>query len=678
MQALFRLLVFLVVPAAAFTTFLIQPLVGKQLIPRYGGTAGTWLTISFFFQSALLAGYALAFHLSGEGRRRAAVLVGGLAVLAALSLRLPPWHFERFPEWPGVLAGLFLSVFPAVLLTTSIGIVLQGWIREQTGVVPYGLYSLSNLGSLFALLGYPFLIEPIYGLARQASALRVLVAVLAVACVVLAWLWQRRGDPGGGPVVPDERLERGQIAGWAVAAFSTCTIMLGAVSLLSAEIGSNPLAWLLPLGLYLLSFTLTFSGLWRPALTSGAFAGFMLALAGYAQAKGLVASELSREPRVWLVLLVTFGSLAGHGFLFDQRPSHRFALFYLVIAGAGMAAGLFASVVAPLVFDRQAELVVGAFVLGAVMLLRLFGTLGWNLRLLVLALSLSPAVLLVGRPLWSEAQQRATRTSYHRNHYGTVILRESPALLTASNETTLHGVQLLGAGLGRTPTAYYTRGTALGMVMEALQQEKAALRIGVIGLGAGTIAAYGREADSIVFWDINPLVHRIATERFTFLRDCPGRVEVRLGDGRRGVRAAGEAFDLLVIDAFSGDYIPAHLLTREALQDYLAKVPGGLMAFHLSNRYVDLWPVIATHAQRLGLGAVWIRATPSSQNEYPDEPARTQYALVFPLARAAQVEAWIQAHNLRPDYDYLVSFADGQRMIDWTDDRHSIAEVLWP
>ncbi len=678
MQWLFRPLAWLVVPAAAFLTFLIQPLVGKQLIPRYGGTAGTWMTVSFFFQVSLLAGYALAYQLLGPRRRHAGWVVAALAALAALSLRLPPWHFAGLPEWPAVVLGLTLAVLPTVLLSTSIGIVLQGWLRERTGRVPYWLYGVSNLGSLLALVVYPFVVEPFLGLSVQVGYLRWLVIALAAACLVLAFLQRGRTATVEAQPPEPEEIRPSRIAVWAATAFATCTLMLSAVHILSAEIGSNPLSWLIPLGIYLLSFTFTFSGWWRPGLTQAALAVFGFAVFGYSQAKGVSNLELTETARTWMVVLLASGCLAGHGFLFQRRPERRFTLFYLVLASAGAAAGLFASVGAPVLFDRNLEFMGAAFCLGLGLALTLVTRADWSQRTAVLVLAFGPALYLTLLPVWREHRSRVTIVSYHRNHYGTIRIEESPAFVMSSSETTVHGVQLREENLRRTPTAYYCDGSAIAVVMKALQAETPSLRTAVIGLGTGTMAAFNRPGDSLVFWDINPLVEDLARSHFTFLADQPGRVEVRIADGRIGVRTAPETFDLLLVDAFSGDYIPVHLLTREAVEEYLAKVPRGLLVFHVSNRYVDLFPILATHARDLGLHAVSILASPSRHHTARDEPRKTHYVLLYRPDRAADIERWLDQNNVRPDFDYTLARAEGQPEIRWTDDRNGLAEVLWP
>jgi len=682
MQWLFRILVYLVVPTAAFLTFLLQPIVGKELMPRYGGTAGTWMTISLFFQAALLGGYALASWLLRQTRPRALGVLLGLAILSPITAKLPPWDFHLLAEWPAILVGLTLSLLPTLLLTTSIGIVLQGWIRERDGRVPYSLYGISNLGSLLALLAYPFAIEPFFGLSLQVHYVRILLGILVAGAVGLVLMEKKRGGEGAGPAVMPavevEEIPVRRVLLWILIAFSTCTLMLGAVRILSAEIGSNPLAWLLPLGMYLLSFTLTFSGWWRPWVTLLTLSAFGLALFGYMSTKGISDTVLNHWPRVWLASVIAAGTLSGHGFLYQLRPARRFSFFYLMVAVAGVMAGLFASVGAPLVFHRNFEFPLAAFCIAITVGLGLVSRRGWFERLAFILMAFGPAAWFAADKLIDEHQLRVTKMKYLRNYYSTIVVVDTPAYISANNETTLHGVQLHDPKLKDTPTTYYTRGGGGGMVIGAMQQKFPSINLGVIGLGTGTLATYGRRADKVIFWDINPLALQVARNDFTFLKDAEGTVDVRLMDGRIGVRTAKEKFDVLVVDAFSGDYVPLHLLTREAMQEYMnAMREEGVVLFHISNRYIDLLPVIASSARHLGLSVRNLTATPNELASKAEQAAKTKYVLVYRKSQDKDVDAWIMEQMKRSDYDYQVVFPEEATEVDWTDDRHAIADLLW-
>lgn len=675
MPRLFKFLACLAVPAAAFLTFLLQPVAGKWLMPRYGGSAGTWLAVSVFFQAALLAGYALAFWLQRQPRKRALLVTTILAVAGPLTLRLPPVTVPGGPEWLVVFASLALSALPAVLLTTSLGLVLQGWLRAREGRVPWHLYGISNLGSLLALGLYPFVIEPQLGLAAQGTILHALLWVLGGVTLGLVWLERRRPDAATDAedhAALPELIPPARLALWFVPAFLACALMLGAVRVLSAEIGSNPFVWLVPLGLYLLSFTLTFSGWWDERCARYTLAGFALLLFGYMRMKGIGDSPLPVRGFFLLGAVTGLGTIVAHGLVYQARPERRFALFYLVLATAGLAAGLFVTLAAPALFARNYEFAGSALLLLALAVVRLLSLPAASARVALVA-------IVVGPLLWfARGQLAADRGRTHfRNYYGHLILSRSLAVVSVSSETTVHGRQLLDPARRHVPTSYYTRGSGAGIALAALQEEKPTLRLGAVGLGAGTLAAYARPADEIIFWDINPLSVRLAREQFTFLTDCAGRAEVRLRDGRLGVREATGRFDAIILDAFSGDSIPVHLVTREAIRDYQARLTDdGVLIAHISNRHIDLLPVLSTHALRTGWQLVQITAAPHANVAQSELAEASVYVLLYPPARDAAIGRWLSAALANPDYDYTLAYGSAQPSVDWTDDRHAILEAV--
>jgi len=676
MARLFTFLAHLVVPLAAFLTFMLQPVAGKLLMPVYGGSAGTWLTLSMFFQGALLAGYALAWRGLEKHRRALPRIVAVLAILAPLSLRLPPWTFPGLPEWPGVLAALTVSLLPTVLLTTASGLILQGWIQERKGRVPFYLYAISNVGSTLALLAYPFVIEPRIGLSLQIFILKILLWILAAAMLVLCWLEKDVG--ANAPAVIDsepENLPKGVSSVWFLLSFATCTLMLGAIAILGAEYGSNPLTWLLPLGLYLVSFSLTFSGWWRPAFNYVATVALSAALFGYMQIVGIGPSFLSDWARLWLAIILLAGCLGGQGLLYQLRPEKSASFFYLVIAAGGLGGGIFVSAIAPHLFNRTVEFTGAAFFLLTFLALQLLGRNETIARYSLVLLILTPSSWFVCRQLIDERDGEAQIT-FVRNTYGALMLKNYANQLSLSNESTLHGEQLLDKKNRRVPTTYYTRGSAAGVVLNALRKQQPSLRLGAIGLGTGTLAAYGQKDDHLVFWDINPLAIKLAREKFYFLRDCPAKVDVYQCDGRLGLAASRDLFDVIVIDAFAGDSIPAHLITREAIASYLARLDHGILLVHISNRYLDLFPVVASGARHAGWKCLYFNSTPHESVQLALLATSTSYAVIYPPNRDAEVMGWFDAIKTDPDYDFIVDRAPNEEVIEWTDDRSAIVDLL--
>lgn len=681
-QANITILIYPAVPLAAFLTFILQPVVGKMLMPRHGGDIGTWMTCMFFFQTALLAGYGLAAYLRHAPGRVQTWTVALLAVAAPASLQLPPLAVGEPGQAWGIFLGLSVSLLPTLLLTTGIGILAQGWIQDLGRPVPYHLYSVSNLGSLAALIVYPFFIEPHVGLAAQALCLR--AGAMALAAATLGMVWLKRGAaaaaaaPEGQAAAPaPEHTPPVRTVSWILLSFLSCTAMMGGIQLLGAELGSNPLAWIIPLGLYLLTFSAAFAG-FTPApvltLAVGALAVNLFILS-QGTAKGHGASLL-----LWVGAAVGLASLLANGLLYQLRPARNFTPYYLWISVGGALSGFFCSVAAPVLFDRHLELYLTLIVLVLAGAVHLVAAPLLTARLAVAALALLPS----GIVYWHAYRDRGQLEGNYvhlRNAYSTLILLRQGPWVYCTSETTLHGLQSVQQPLRGTPTSYYSEGGGLGLVVRQMQQEQPALRLGTIGLGAGTMAAYVRPADSITFWEINPLMRTIAEEGFYYLMDCQGKASVEMKDGRCGVRESPATFDLLVLDAFSGDAVPTHLLTREAFADYLARAPNGIIAAHISSRYAKLWPVLARHARALGLRARYVAAATTPKTAEANVYQRScVYVMLARPAAFAVVERALAADRLAATgWDYTLEDADRvQEGPDWTDDRHAIIDVLSP
>jgi spermidine synthase len=678
MKFLTKLLVLLAVPTAAFLTFIAQPIIGKILTPRYGGSAGTWMTTSLFFQTALLLGYAFAFWLLRRPGKPAFRILIGLALLSPLLTQIPPIHYETWPEVWAILTGLVLSLGPALILTTSIGILIQGWVARDEGVIPYYLYGVSNIGSVIALLAYPFWIERHITLSTQIIALRILLIVLGLLAASLAWIHLKKSSARPAETTDDtvaETIPLRTIGFWALISFSTCTIMLSAIRLMSGELGSNPFSWVLPLSLYLLSFTVTFTRWWRPWITTLALIPLGGAIFGYSSTKGFANIALSPWPMTWLLMIAGLSFLVGHALLYHTRPEKRFSLFYLILAAGGALAGLCATVVFPAILTRTYEFLVVVLILWAITLLRSLARQELLPRVALIASLFIPIGWMLHKRSEGERIPGA-RITHVRNYYGAMTISDSSLATSVSSDTTLHGIQLKG-DRSREPTAYYTSGSGIAIVLDELEKNPAPLRFGVIGLGAGTLAAYVRPQDEIVFWEINPLATKVAREHFTFLKECPGRCEVRMVDGRLGVRQDSGSFDVLIVDAFSGDSIPAHLLTTNAIREYQAKLnDDGFLIVHISNRYFNLMPILAYAAGESGWHLVSISAEPTSRTEDNGYPTATLYAILYPTKRRAELESWVDTALRSEKFRYEAKVGQSVKPIHWTDERHAIIEAL--
>lgn len=691
--------------------FTVQPLVARLLLPWYGGSATVWSTSSLFFQLLLLVGYVYS-HWSTRalGRRRQPWL--HLVVLALPVLSLPlalPASAAPEDQSPVLWLLRTLTVMigvPFVVLATT-GPLLQRWYSWSDGpraTDPYFMFAAGNLGSFGGLLAYPFLVEPQLTLTGQRTLFTVgfgVFVALTALCAVTAL--RGRGVPVAAPAAPAvPPPDRRQVLVWGLLAFLPSCLMLSVTSHLATDVASIPLLWVAPLALYLATFVAAFARSTRHVATAWPRAA--AAGAAVTGATFMLAAELS----LWLLLAVNLVLLGLVGFVAHARlaarrpaPEHL-TTFYLVIAAGGAAGGLVNGLVAPLAFDRVLEypLVVAcvpALLLGlapsrasrfesrygpvfavlaslavvtAVLasgppllamsdgpvtlgVLVLLGAVGWvaSRRPLVLATALAASALLLQHLHDGEVVAR------DRTFYGSYAVTQAPDGRSLHHGTTLHGFQ--ASDHPAEPTTYYARTGPLGDLMAVVRPG----RTGVVGLGTGTVAAYGRPGERMTFFEIDRAVADVATDpdHFTFVRDSAADVDIRVGDGRLLLAEEPPAtYDLLVLDAFSSDAIPVHLLTREAFRLYASRLAeGGTITVHVSNRVFDLAPVLAAAAEDLGWSAAIAHggsgplATPSSWVALT--PERHLVAGLAP-------ERW--------------SSLDDAGTVTWTDDYSSVLDVL--
>lgn len=628
--------------------FSVEPMVAKLLLPAYGGSPMVWNTAVLFFQGALLAGYAYA-HWSQRrlGRRRQPLVHLALVALplAVLPVALPDWTVA--PE--GAPAALWLLLVLAVLVGAPFAVLATtgplvqrwySWSRLPRSDDPYFLYAAGNAGSLAALLAYPFVIEPAAGLATQTrwwSAGYVLFAVLMAACAVVVRVRRPPTEPETAAGT-DETVTWRRRGVWLGLAFLPSSLMLGVTTHMSTDIAPVPLMWVVPLALYLLTFIVAFAvpaGRWLPrTVTAAAACAAMLPVLFVQFSNALPAYGLVLD-----LFVLGAGGLACHGLLARDRPGPaRLTEFFLLVSLGGTLGGLFNGLLAPVLFDWVAEL---PLVVASLVLLLWVGPrpseklgrvgkaallAGPALTLLLWALADGVGGIMLGALLAVASCVLLTRTrgpfallvaaavlllagvqyrdSPHRERtfFGAYKVIDRETRRDFVHGTTVHGTQLLDPANRRVPTAYYSRSGPLGDVFAAYGGVG---RVAAVGLGAGTVAAYGRAGQRFDFYEIDPAVIRIARERFTFLKDCPCGVRTVAGDGRLRLAASPDgSYDLVVLDAFSSDAVPAHLLTREALRLYVRKLrPGGVLAFHVSNRHLDLEPMLGATADAEGLAA---------------------------------------------------------------------------
>lgn len=609
----------------AILLFGLEPLAGRLLTPYFGGAAHVWLTCLMFFQAVLFVGYLYA-HLFARK-----LGVWHLAILALPLVNLPlQVYAQPDPHAPLLhllyVLSLYVALPFAVLSTTAV--VAQAWLSQSRlgrHQEPYPLYAASNAGSLIALLGYTFVAEPLMGVKLQSVAWS-LTYVLYAALVVASWYLLR---PGTGPAAQSG--EQGDTTAapatigaatygkWLLLSCLPSAFLLAVTNYIALEVGSFPLTWILPLALYLGSFIVTFrTGGGVPRVLRNFWPEILLA--------GILMFLLG--PVHWLAIighLTVFFlvCLVCHGTLYELRPpASHLTNFYLAAALGGWVGGALISLGAPFVFPALYEY--------PIVMLLLAPTLWWcREKPYTRLLSSISYVAVVGRAVvvaflvflivkegWQTLQEPVRFR--HRNFYGTYTIWDVASypqnVRQLLHGRTIHGAQLLDPEDSLTPIMYYFIG---GGIADVYETTPPARRMAVLGLGAGAAAAYVKPGETMVYYEIDPDNEGIARHWFTFLNECKGDVRVVVGDGRLAMQKLDRQeppYDIIHMDAFTGDGIPTHLLTREAVQIYLERLKGdGVILFHVSNRYYELRPIIKALASELGLTGAINVPTPKTE-----------------------------------------------------------------
>ncbi|MDA0269558.1 MAG: fused MFS/spermidine synthase [Chloroflexi bacterium] len=679
---------------SAFLLFQVQPIIGRFVLPWFGGGSSVWITTLLFFQTALLAGYAYAHLLSGRLPPRAQTLLH-VALLAAAALVLPviPDDALRPAEGAepttGILLLLALTVgAPYVLLSTT-GPLLQRWFAEgHRGQSPYPLYALSNAGSLLALLSYPVLVEPWFGLRAQAWTWSAGYVVFAAGTAAAAWWYMRTVRPQRDQA--PERREDGwdtaprpaarQVGAWIVLPAIATALLLSGTNQLTQDAASVPLLWVLPLAIYLLTFILCFSS--DRAYDPPVFTFTLITACIYA----LFVLYRPFVPLGWQLVIyssvIFFGCMSLHGETVRLKPHPRYlTLFYLAVATGGALGGALVALAAPAVFNGYWEYHVAlwatALVIVVIRLGEIRGSWSTGLRPAVTAVSML-ALFGFGGMLLGNVQRGADETiAQVRSFYSVTRISERVStdsglvLREMQHGRIIHGIQRVDPAHRRDHVGYYGPLSGIGVAVAHYEPpEDRPRRVGVLGLGAGMVVTYAEPGETWVFYEIDPTVTELAETYFTYLADARDRgvtVEVRHGDGRRLLEqevAAGEThgYDLLLMDAFSGDSVPVHLLTLEAFDLYWQHLrPDGVLAVHISNLHIDLSPVVRGAAAERGLHAAGV-ADPGAGADV--------FSTVWVLVTAN--EAFLAA--AAPWIDEWPERARTPRV--WTDDRSDLYGVI--
>jgi hypothetical protein len=660
--------------SSAFLLFLIQPIISKSILPWFGGSAGVWATCMMFFQVVLLLGYAYSDWTTRHLRPLQQVLVHGvLLIVSLLSLPVaadPSWK-PGGDEDPSLRILLLLTAtigLPYFLLSTT-GPMIQAWVsRSLLGAKVYRYFSLSNLASLLALVCYPFLIESRATLALQGWTWSVVYAAFALMCGISGLYYIRHVQP---MPLPQEAVA--ETASSESPAASTYLLWLGLSALASwllvavtshitQNIAAIPFLWLLPLTLYLLTFVLCFeSDRWygrRVFLVSTVVA--LLACA-YGLQDGHWGQNVKIAVPVYSAGLFIVCMFL-HGELAQRRPSSAYLTrFYLMVSLGGALGGITVAIIAPRVLPAYYELGMGY------VLVCLAGAFVLRVRHWCTAMF---AVVAAACTYFLFAQIAADMNDARlvtRNFYGTLLtldsIRDKPAdsVRQLYHGSIKHGEQYLAEARRMEPTTYYGPTSGIGLVVGQMKHEKK--KVGLIGLGAGTLAAYGVSGDAYRFYEINPQVLDIASREFSYIRDSKAAIETVIGDAHLALeKEAPNGFDVLAVDAFSGDAVPVHLLTREAMALYARHInDDGVIAFHVTNQFLSLAPLVARVASSLDLRAVLVH-----DDGKAGQWNSTDWVLVAKSERVLQ----------HPALTTVSTTISGRTATPWTDDFNNLFEAL--
>ncbi|NUQ00308.1 MAG: fused MFS/spermidine synthase [Armatimonadetes bacterium] len=688
---------------SAFLLFQVQPLIGKFILPWFGGTPAVWTTCLLFFQVALLGGYAyahlLASRLSSRAQGRLHIALLALAALALPIIPSESWKpgGEENPL-PLILGLLAVTVGAPYLILSATGPLLQGWFsRLHHGVSPYRLYALSNVGSLLALLTYPILFERLLRLKAQGWTWSIGFLVFGLLCGLNAWHLARANPPAhreSEEAAPAAAPRPFDVALWLCLAACGSLMLLATTNQMCQDVAVVPFLWIVPLSLYLLTFIICFDreGWYQRPLWAGVLA--VMLLLELAVMLTRVKYSIAQQIGVYSATLFVC-CMVCHGEMVRLKPSPRYlTLFYLMVSAGGALGGLFVALFATWYFDGYWELHVGLMLTGLLLLMaalrdfaRAYEAGAWQMRprfsralgILTGLLGLV-GVLCLGSLLREQmAKTSANSIAAGRSFYGVLRVldeyRDQPAerRLTLCHGQTRHGFQFTAPDKRAWPTAYFGPDAGVGIaLLDHPRRNKGPLRIGVVGLGAGTLAVYGRSADTFRYYEINPMVETMAEQHFTFLADARRRgvdMDVLLGDARIVMehqlrRHEPQRFDVLILDAFSSDAIPMHLLTREAFAIYRQHLADdGILVVQVTNWYVDLTPVVRQLADEQG----WPCTLVVGEEKAPLGIYRSRWVVMSPNPVFMATPRLQAAGSPWPQ---------GERRIVWTDDFSNLSQVI--
>ena len=665
----------------AFLVFQVQPIISKCVLPWFGGTPAVWTTCMLFFQILLFGGYLYAHLLRtllpplGQG-------IVHLVLLGAAAMMLP---IEPSDLWKPsgeeaptlyLLAMLAAHVGLPYFVLSSTGPLIQAWLSYQdSSDRVYRLYALSNAGSLIALLSYPFVVEPILSVSNQSLVWSLMfcgfVLVQGAVAIGLFRVGRQLPTESDSDNVIVAKPNRYVKSLWIALPALASTALLVVTNHVCQDVAVIPFLWVLPLSLYLVSFIICFdSPQWyKPKWIA---AGTLVALT-MIQAKGILPGsvQLIAEASCYMIMLLGVCLLC-HGEVARLKPPARYLTkYYAMLSAGGAIGGLIVAVACPMMLSSFVELPFTLALVTALSFLLFFACKNWNELdydwSVIKRLGFAALILMVAPFVTVAVTAKGKTIASHRNFFGVLRVEQDDTGMSLVHGNTLHGKQR-PAPFADQPTTYYGHTSGIGSTFKALGKDRPGMRVAVVGLGCGVLATYGRSTDHFDMIEINPAVFDIAQTRFSFLKNCLSRIDNHLGDGRLVLERMTDArFDLLVLDAFSSDAIPAHLLTREAMQLYRERLAkDGVLAIHVSNNHLDLVPLVHRLAFDTGLVSRVMRVG-------GDERIATTHSTWMLITTDHEHALW-QTESLadaEPPSDVELQTAP-----IWTDQHHNLVSVL--
>jgi hypothetical protein len=681
---------------SAFLLFQVQPLIAKLILPYFGGGAAIWTACLLFFQAFLLLGYFYAHcltHLKSVKKQLSIHLI--LIVCSVLFLPIGIQSFGTFSPSTSPLHNILLlltiSIGLPYFILSSTGPLIQRWLTYiEVGKLPYQLYSLSNLGSLLALISFPFLFEPLFSTTQQSNYWTLGYVIYALMMVTLLWKMSKLSLSSQQVHKRDKEVENHDSAPlldkilWIALAMVGVILLVATTNAMTQNVPPVPFLWILPLCLYLLTFIISFhSPKWY--VREYWFALFVLT-ACLALLMYFIGSGFDIISQVVIYASILFiACMICHGELARLKPLvEQLTLFYLFMSLGGFLGSAFVAFIAQNIFDQFLEFplaIIGVFVLLALSIYSQQRTRLKKQTWLVTS-NLILAISFMGGLFYLNSLFIKTNVASERNFYGILSVKDveinNKIQRRLIDGTTSHGTQSLESGEEAIPLSYYRKNTGVALVLEQLTKQRLdegrhqKINAGFVGLGAGTLAAYGNEGDHYVFYELNPAVIFAAQNYFSYLKDSAANIELVLGDGRVSLQKqlddlGSQQFDTLVIDAFSGDSIPQHLLTQEALLLYFKHLKhDGVLAIHISNSHLNLTPLVRGLASVLNKEIIYVETNANKENEH-----NVQWVLLT-NNRLFLDNARIKVYRR----DWPSESVDQNKKVIWTDEHSDLLSVL--